>query len=196
MNIHSRNVLNKSTVHPFHLFQQFLIVVTKTTLDFLQTSRDLFGIVFNLGLLDVNILIEGELTTWFLYFYMPFSNDCNSFQVQKIETFSPENYTKQLNATFNSLFPPKSFTFPNCPLLVATFSMEPFVILHNFDDDIVYDGLEVKIVNQISKTLKLFPKYVQAPDNKGRGTLSKNGSATGAMKMVKLMTLTIRMLNN
>lgn len=141
-----------------------------------------------MGLLDVNILIGGDKSKlWFLYSYEPYSQDCYSFTVHRISIFSPENHTKPLDIPFTDLFPPKSFKFHNCPLHIATFSMEPFVILRNntSGSDIIYDGLDVKIVNEISRALNLNPKYVQAPDKKQRGIIWKNGTATGAIKMVR-----------
>lgn len=153
-----------------------------------QTVHEVFGIALRMGLLDVNILVGDEkLKVWFLYSYKPYSRDCYSFTVHRISTFSSENYTKQLEVPFSDLFPSKSFKFHNCPLYIATFSMEPFVILRNnsFGNGIIYDGLDVKIVNEISKSFGLNPKYVQAPDKKQRGIISKNRTATGAIKMVR-----------
>lgn len=147
---------------------------------------DTFGIFLKMGLLDVNILIRDEKTQmWSLHFYKPFQRDCFSIEIHEIERFSSSNYTNLLDVPRNNLFPPKLFKFHNCSLKIATFSLEPFVIIRNATNCVKYDGVDVIIVNQISKTLNLIPIFMESLDNKHRGIIFKNRTATGAIKMVK-----------
>lgn len=139
-----------------------------------------------MGLLDVNVLIQdADVKLWYLYYYKPFTPDCSTFSTYEIDKFSSENYTNKLNVSIGNLFPPKQFTFLDCPLYVGVFTMIPFVILN----DIEIHGIDITIVNQISSALHLIPKYVQAPDKKGRGVIFENGTATGAVKMVRKIRL-------
>ena len=148
-----------------------------------HSLQESFDILMALGLMDVNILINDENSTlWSLHFYEPYVGNCTSFKVFKIDTFSPENYTNDLRKSIDELFPRKQFTFLDCPLYISTFSLEPFVIIRNGSDgSTVYDGVDVIIVNEISKTLNLIPTFVQ----RSRGVVYKNGSSTGALKMVR-----------
>lgn len=180
--------MNESTFRPYHLNQPFLIVITQSTQNVFQTLHDIFWIIMNLGLLDVNVLIEdAQSIRWSLHFYRPFTKNCHSFTVYEIANFSKDNYTHPLNVSFNELFPPKSFKFPDCPLYVAAFAEEPFVIVEkptNGSNNTIHHGIDIIIVNQISRTMNLIPKYIQPPDNQRRGTIFKNGSASGALGMV------------
>lgn len=183
-------MLNASTVQSFHLHQQFLIVLTQDVQNASETLDEIFAIVLNVGLLDVNVLIENkELMLWSLYYYIPYTQDCHSFLAHELTTFSSLNYTNELNVTFNDLYPPKSFKFHNCPLYISTFPLQPIVIIEhkiiNGTTETTFDGVDIIIVNQISKTLNLIPKYMQSPDHINRGFIYENGTATGALGMVK-----------
>lgn len=167
----------------FHLIQNFLIVLTQEIPNVRKLLHDIFGIVLNLGLLNVNVLIKHEdVPMWSLFFYKPYVQSCHSIDVIKIETFSPKNYTIDLSVPFNNLFASKHFKFKNCPLFISTFSIEPFVIIRKSNGSTTYDGIDVIIVNEIAKTLHMIPNYVRS--GKKRGTVYKNGTATGAQKMV------------
>lgn len=141
----------------------------------------------NFGLLGVNVLMNDEnMPEWSLYYYKPYTQNCYSFEIIKTVTFSPDNCTNAMNSTYDDLFSSRQIEFPNCLLIISTFAIEPFVILRKATDgSITYDGIDIKIVNEITKTLNLRPIYVQAPDGKKRGVIYKNGTATGAIKMVK-----------
>lgn len=183
-----RKLLSKSTVRTFHLSQGFLIVVTQPMQNIQGCLDKIFENVHVLGLLDVNVLIKDEVTQiWSLHFYRPYVRNCHSFETIKIKTFTAKNYTNNIDVLrFDDLFPRKEFQFQNCPLIISTFSLEPFVIIRNTTNgSIEYDGIDVRIVNEISKTLHLKPIYMQAPDGKGRGLIYKNGTSTGAIKMVR-----------
>lgn len=169
----------------FHLIQNFLIVLTQESPNVRKLLYDIFGIVLHLGLLNVNVLIKHEdMPMWSLFFYKPYVRTCHSIDVIKIETFSPDNYTIDLSVPFDSLFPSREFKFKNCPLIISTFSVEPYVIIRKSNGSTTYDGIDVIIVNEIAKTLHMIPKYVRSADRKKRGTVYKNGTATGAQKMV------------
>lgn len=182
----SRRVLNKSTVQSFHLEQRYFIVITKTMQNATETLNHVFEVVQNVHLLEVNVLIKDNNTLlWSLHFYMLYATNCHTFEVYEIDRFTQENYTVPLNYSFNDLFPPKIFKFADCPLFVSTFQYQPFVIVEkpvNGTGEPIFKGLDVKIVNEVSKTLNLVPKYVLSPDYHGK--IFANGTATGAMGMV------------
>lgn len=91
-----------------------------------------------------------------------------------------------LNTSFIDLFPPKQFKFNNCGIKIATFPIEPYVIIENQSNGRAeYSGIDIMIVNEICETLNLIPTYLQPSDGKHRGVLFSNGTATGAMRMVR-----------
>lgn len=140
----------------------------------------------NFGLLFVNVLMKDENTLiWSLHYYKPFVRNCYSFEIIQIETFSPDNFTNQLNTSFDDMISSRQITFPNCPMFVSIAPIDPFLIIRKASDgSFTYDGIDIKIVNEIGETLNLKPIYIQAPDGKNRGIIYKNGTATGAQKMV------------
>lgn len=177
--------MNQTTVQKFHLQRNFLIVLTKNAEHVTKTLNEVFKIVMKVGLFNVNVLIENKNTTWTLHLYKPYIRSCYSFEIVNIGAFTKENYTKELQTSPDDLYPPEKFQFPNCPLLIATFPLKPFVIIEHFENETVhFSGLDVKIVDEISKTLNLKPVYIEAPDDENRGLIFSNGTVTGAMKMV------------
>lgn len=144
-----------------------------------------------LGLLDVQVLIKDSNTSnWSLNFYKPYTRLCHSFEITRVDTFSSTNYTNQLKVSPGNLYAPRQFTFPYCWLYISTFSFDPFVIIRKTSNGLVsYEGIDVKIVNEICKALKLVSIYMQPPDKKNRGKILKNGTATGAIKMVTINIL-------
>lgn len=139
-----------------------------------------------LGLLDVNILIKDEATSvWALYFYKPYALNCHTFEKFQIDTFSPTNFTQYLNVSYTKLYSKRNFKFHKCPLYVASFSFEPYVIIQKLaNGTTTFSGVDVKIANEISKTLNLIPIYMQTPDHKRHGQVYSNGTADGALKMI------------
>lgn len=179
--------MNESTVQTYHLHQRYLIVLTQNVIDVSKSLQTVFGIVMKFGLLFVNSLLgDSNKLNWSLHFYKPYTRNCHSVEIFTIDTFSSENYTNKLNLPFDDMFADRKFKFLNCPVYVSTFSFPPFVIIRNASNgSISYDGIDVTITDEISKTLNLFPIYLQSADKQNRGVIFKNGSATGAMKMVK-----------
>lgn len=183
-----RKILNLTTVRPFHLDEEFLVVVTEHAPDPIQILHEIFSMILNVGLFNVNVLIENpQKLLWSLYLYKPFAHDCFGFRVTKIATFSPQNCTNSLGISAKNLFPSKKLKFHGCPLYVSTFSFPPFVIVQqpaSETGELLYDGIDIILVNHISKTLNLIPKYMQSADANKRGMIFKNGTATGAFGMV------------
>lgn len=163
-----------------------MIILTQTAENVKETLRGVFEIVMKLGLLNVNVLIEEMNSMWTLHLYKPYFRSCDSFEIIKLSTFTTENYTNELQTLQNNLYPSQLIKFPNCPLLISTFSLKPFVIVEKTENGTeIYRGLDVKIVSEISKTLNLNPIYMQSPDKTVRGLIFNNGTVTGAMGMVR-----------
>lgn len=164
-----------------------MIIVTQGMQNVLESLSEIFQLLMNFGLLLVNVLIKDENTLmWSLHYYKPYAQNCYSFEIIKIETFSPDNFTNELNTSFDDMFTSRQIEFQNCSLIVSVAAVDPFTIVQKASDgSFTYNGIDVRIVNEISEALNLNPIYVQAPDGKGRGSIYKNGTATGAQKMVE-----------
>lgn len=168
------------------MLQSFFIVVTQGARNGSEVLDEMFEIQMQLGLVDVNILIKDEATSvWALYYYKPYAVNCHSFEKFQIDTFTTHNYTKYLNVSFSGLYPERNMKFHNCAMYVASFSFEPYVIIRNSTNGTTtFSGVDVEIVNEISKALNLIPIYMQTPDRKRHGQVYPNGTADGAVKMI------------
>lgn len=149
-----------------------------------ESLNDIFDILLYFDLLNVNVLIRNE-DQWSLHFYKPYIKSCYLVEPLHIDTITPKNYTNVLNTPYNDLFPSKRFKFNYCKIKVATFLLEPNVIIESLTNGTTeYTGVDIRIVNEICKTLNLIPIYVQSPDGQNRGVIFPNGTVTGAMNMV------------
>lgn len=161
--------------------------MTESVENVAQTLNEMFQITMELGLLHVNILIQDENMMWTLYFYKPYSQNCHSFEVVKLKTFTPPNYSIEKGIHFDRFFPSRQLKFKNCPIFVSVFPFKPFVIFGRFSNGTVnYSGLDIKIVDEISKSVNLRPVYVVSSDGNNRGQVYPNGTVTGAIKMVSI----------
>lgn len=149
-----------------------------------DSLNDIFELLLYFDLLNVNVLIKNE-EKWYLYFFKPYIKSCHLVEPLHIDTFTSKNYTNELNTTYNDLFPLEHFKFNYCKIKVATFPLEPNVLIESLRNGTsVYTGVDIMIVNEICKTLNLIPIYVQSPDGQNRGVIFPNGTVTGAMNMV------------
>lgn len=167
------------------MLQQFLIILTESVENVAETLNELFETVMKVGLLQVNILVKDKTMAWSLYSYKPYVRSCHSFEVNKLETFPAG---KEVDLPLNELFPSMLLKFSNCPLLISAFSFMPFVIVKQFKGTVAYSGIDVTIVETVANTLNLKPVYIEPPDKRNRGRILDNGTVTGAMKMVNLLS--------
>ncbi|CRK94937.1 CLUMA_CG008428, isoform A [Clunio marinus] len=80
-------------------------------------------------------------------------------------------------------FQHKNFHMKGCPLNVATFSYEPFMIIKkDGNDELTLDGIEGTLLNVLSEKMNFTPKITLVEEK--RGFLYDNGSASGAMEIV------------
>lgn len=192
MNIFFRNILNNTTIQTFHVLQRFLIIIMQSVLDVPEKLDKIFGILMKLCLLNVNVLIEDETNLmWSLHSYRPYATNCFTFERFKIATFSAKNFTNSPNVPLDNLYAERVFKFPKCKLFIATFPFEPFVIIQNSaNGTTTFSGIDVIIVNEVSKALNLIPIYMQPQGKKIRGEVFPNGTGNGALGMVMLMIMT------
>lgn len=170
---------------PFDLY--VLIVLT----DFQQPFSniildDIFEIYWKKALLNVNILIPYHNESMLMTTYVPFKYGCSTLKRHDFGILHEEAY--HLNKTFDEIYPRKASNLNNCPLIVSTFSSEPFVIVKDErnGDDIDVDGIDFWLLSRLAFDLNFRTRFVLSPDRQKRGRIYPNGTITGSMEMVSL----------
>lgn len=165
----------------FHLSQKFLIIITGSD-EKTQVLNKTFGILWENGLIDSQVLIQDQPKYWSLYTFLPFQHDCSTLSHMKLATFTPFNSTQSMTVSFNELFPKKLHNFHKCPIYIAPIHKRPHVIIHNNSDSgIQIEGIEILIIQQIAKAYNFTIVYKVGLD---RDSLFMNGTATGNFKLV------------
>lgn len=131
-----------------------------------KTLNDIFRLLWINGLIDSHVLIQDESKIWTLYAFMPFQNDCFTPSAINIASFTPFNYTENIAFSIDKLYPKKMKNFYNCPLVAAISSNKPFVIIHNVSDLTNLEGIDIAIINEISKRLNMTIIYKYADNFK------------------------------
>lgn len=168
--------LDKSSV--FHL-----VVVTAKSENSIKLLDNLFGWAYKNKIANFNVLIQSN-SIWSLVTYMPFKKDCQTHSHHIIATFTLNNVTKSLDIPFNELYPTKMQNLGGCKLRIAVIIFEPWVILNQVNNRLKFDGVDVKIIEEIAKKMNFTPEYILPKDGMERGVIFENGTATGAMGMV------------
>lgn len=161
-----------------------LAVITNRLNESENTLQKMYELAWKYGLLDFNVLIPNDTNSqWKLLTYLPFQSDCIALEPKHISTFTYDNYTRDLNVTFNQLYPPKNRKFNKCPITVATYHVEPYVRVHVVKgrSQPVFDGIEVTMINNIAAAINLTVIY---KDAESRGDVYDNGTLTGSVKWV------------
>lgn len=121
---------------------------------------------------------------WSLVTYTPFRINCFALSHRVIETFTPDNFTHRMNASFRSVFPIEIRNMNECPVHVSVAEVEPYVMIHRDQENVKFGGVDVRIVKEIAMHMNFTPKFIVPRNGEGRGIIYPNGSATGAMKRV------------
>ena len=109
------------------------------------------------------------------------STSCENFRLEALPLSSSRgfNYDRLNYTIFNTLR-----NFNQCPLSVAVVETEPFVIVNRSTPVWSVTGIDVDILNMLSKRLNFRYKLVFPPENESRGLIYPNGTVTGAMGLV------------
>lgn len=148
--------------------------------------QKMYQLAWDNGLFDFNVLMQNDTTSqWTISTYLPFQSDCYALEPKHLTTFSCDNYTNDLNISFDQLYPSKNRKFNKCSITVATYHVEPYVLIQHLVVDGRYqptfDGVEVTVVNNIAAAMNLTVNYV---DVGIRGDVYDNGTLTGSVEWV------------
>lgn len=179
--------MNESTVKDFHLSQRFLIVVNENAKNITEALNGVFSILWKNGLIHSHVLtLDGtSADSWTLYTFMPYQSDCFTLTQIEIATFTKYNFTDKITLSIDELYPSKLKSFFNCPLYYAPSAIAPFVIPRNVSDrhDSI-EGIDISIIKEITKLLKLLVVYRYSTYGSGHGIVFENGTASGNLGLV------------
>lgn len=177
-------------VQEAHLSQKFLIVVTQPSHNYTITLNGVFEVLWKNSLMDSHVLIEEKTNLWSLYTFIPYQSDCLTLDSLKLATFTPNNFTADINLSEQDLFPEKLNNMNNCPLYIAPSYLDPYIVLLNTTDEHgqpQYSGLEFNIITQISKELNfkiVFKRAAIWTIGAGHGMVFDNGTVTDNLALV------------
>lgn len=155
-----RTVLNESTVNESHLLQKFLIVLTTEAPNSTDALNGIFGILWTNGLINAHVLSKSENHSWILHTFMPYQQGCVTLTQLKVASFTVFNFSQNMELSFNELYPEKMRNFNWCPVYAVPSNTRPYVI-HVIDSGgkVHYEGIDISIIDQIAKTLKMTIVY-------------------------------------
>ena len=166
----------------------FVIVVTVEDVQSdVNSLNTIFEVLWKNSLLNAHVLIQDQPQFWTLYTFLPYQKDCFHLEAIKIESFTPLNYTKNMNIPEDQLSPEKLTDFNQCPLKAATAYLNPFVTSpENPDPNIKYEGIDIDIVEQIAKSLNFIAIFTSSSGKTDRGIIYPNKTMTGNLKLVRI----------
>lgn len=172
-------------MHEYHLSEKFLIIVIELPQNVNSLLNAIFDILWRNSLINSQVLIQDRAAYWSLYTFLPYDDDCFDLSHLKIESFTPFNYTRNMTISMDKLFPIKLKNFNKCPLNVAVSIVDPFTSFHIASKgNVKYKGIDIDILNQISKNLNFVAIYKRTTDGTNFGLIFPNGTVTGNMKLV------------
>lgn len=165
-----------------------LAVITMKFNDIELMLQLIFQIAWKCGLLDFNVLLPHSIqSTWLLMTYFPFQSDCSALQPRKLSMFNESNCTIHMNITFDQLYAMKNRNFNKCSIVVATYHVQPNVLIRNEISSgrvrTVFDGIEVAVMDNIVQAINATVAYI---DVGLRGDVYDNGTLTGSVKWVSI----------
>ncbi|CAG9797467.1 unnamed protein product [Chironomus riparius] len=159
----------------------YLIAVTEHGRDIYKTMADIFSDLWIKKIINVNILFmpHGNNNEAMLYTYYPYTRYyCENTAPIQLNQYQGKNWMREVD-----YFPRKLTNFHGCHLSVATFKNPPFMIIKQDKNGVItVNGIEGILLRELAYRLNFnVDLYVL---KKLFGEIFKNGSATGAIKMI------------
>lgn len=152
--------MNETTVHEFHLNRKLLIVITGSAQNSVSTLDEAHQVLWMNGLIDSHVLSQDVTRSWSLYTFLPYHDHCINLNNLKIETFTKLNFSSSMSLSIDRVYPEKLRDFNGCPLYIAPLIFRPFVWISNSTDQkYQFEGIDILILNEISKNLNFTPVY-------------------------------------
>lgn len=173
--------MGSSHVRNYDISLKYLIVIEHSANKSTEAMDRISHILWKNGLINANILSEDELGTWALYTFIPYRKNCIEFDHIRMASFTPLNFTKSMNLSFEQVYPKKLKNFNQCPLYAVAPMSVPFVKHCTRNGSISYSGIDVNIVTHISRKLnfRIVYEYVNF-----HGMIYSNNTISGGIGLV------------
>lgn len=173
-----------------------LAVITVKANDSESMLQQMYQIAWQCGLLDFNVLLpHATQSIWLLVTYFPFRSDCFGLQTQHLAAFDYINSTAHMNITIDRLYAVKNRNFNGCPIVAATYHVQPYVLIRNEISSgrvrPIFDGIEVAVLDNIAQAINATVIYV---DVGARGDVYDNGTVTGSVEWVSIHSFHVHFL--
>lgn len=171
-----------------HLPQKFLIVLTEIPKNSTIALDDVFGILWKNGLINSHVLIHDTKKSWSLYAFLPHQKDGCILRHFKIESFTQFNFSSSINMSIDQMYPEKLKNFNGCPLHIApTVFLHYVMLLNTSDGGFHYAGIDILILNEISKALNFTIRYIFPLIKTQRGLIAKNRTWVESFELVFML---------
>lgn len=172
-------IYERMTSDKFDYQGYFLIVLTELPKNYLQHVKLIFENLWEILIVNVNIIFESTSGEAQLFTYFPFTkNYCAEVHPVLWKSFK--------NGTFNSrnfFYPQKSGDLFNCPVKVVSFDCPLMTIVYKDDGNHIYSEIDGLILLMLAERMKFKINLVPEKILKW-GSLHANGSRSGAFKKV------------
>lgn len=144
--------------------------------------QQIFEYCWRYYIVNVALLLQTkENDSLVVYTYYPFTTkSCHKAQMQVI---NPNKSILDLKA--EQLFPNKFKNFYGCTLMAALWNVPPYITLPESGKDFKkMKGIEGLLLKVSAQVLNFNIDYKTPPNDEQRGLVRKDGTLTGALKMV------------
>lgn len=160
-----------------------MIIVNENVSNTTEALAEIFDLLWKNGLVNSHVLTM-DSDVWTLFTFIPYQMDCSTLTQIKMATFTQFNSADNMSLSINELYPPKLKNFFHCPLYYAPSFVAPFAILRNVGGHEYAEGIDISIIEEIAKLLKLSVVYKYAKVGTGHGLVFDNGTASGNLGLV------------
>lgn len=121
-----------------------------------------------------------------IYTYFPFTeNHCNFIVPKTLHHYTISNMSALNQLRASDIFPDKMKNLFRCPIAVAEFMFEPYMILEKLQNGTYFtDGIDGNILAILGKKINFTPAIKIVPNNLRGGFIFPNGTMIGSFKMV------------
>ncbi|XP_055842729.1 uncharacterized protein LOC129909680 [Episyrphus balteatus] len=159
-------------------FSEFYLVVYQplTLENQFEEIEAIFEYCWNYYIVNVSVLLEDSIGKVRMFTYFPFNNKkCFSTSVVEITGLK-----------FKDIFPSKSFNLHQCELIAALWFGPPYISWKGAPTEInTLLGLEGQLLIEVARNMNFTLKVVIPQNDERRGLIFKNGTVTGAIKMLQ-----------
>ncbi|XP_055842728.1 uncharacterized protein LOC129909679 [Episyrphus balteatus] len=155
----------------FNIVGHVLIVLHTFDGHFQSILMEMFDYFWDIGIVDVNVLVEPIPGFPLMFTYFPFTKtSCAVVAPVLCNRFTDSMWEN------DDLFPLKLVNLHGCSLVCATWEHQPyFSILHNEKDNQVYNGIEGKLLEFIALKMNFSVNFVMLNETQIERTLEETG---------------------